>query len=154
VARFNVTSLLWNHPARESSASIPALEILAPFIPVLRTSLHWGMGMEQTWKWKGSSAGNQSTAHIISCDTLHSRWACQKIVTSAKGASGPVAMKGRYKSQPRSQLSHSLLLAPSSWDQGEFEAPSLPLSKWDLSSVDLPADSGYVLSCGLDLLAM
>ncbi|XP_075027911.1 feather keratin Cos2-3-like [Calonectris borealis] len=35
-------------------------------------------------------------------------------------ASGPAAMKGRYKSQSRSLLSHPLLLPPPPWEAGEM----------------------------------
>ncbi|KAL9823749.1 LOW QUALITY PROTEIN: feather keratin Cos1-1/Cos1-3/Cos2-1-like [Geothlypis trichas] len=42
-------------------------------------------------------------------------------VTSAKAAPGPAAVKGRYKRQPKSLLSHPLLLLPSAWEPGHLQ---------------------------------
>ncbi|XP_071584345.1 feather keratin Cos2-3-like [Heliangelus exortis] len=55
-----------------------------------------------------------------------------EIDTSAKGASGPAAVKGRYKRQPKSWLSHCLLLDPSPWEP-ETSEKKVHLQPQDMS---------------------
>jgi len=93
ITQVHVTYLHGMPPALELSL-LPAI---MSFCPGNSTDSHSGnyrslpMGkhVALSRKWKGSSAGNQDTAHAISWVDLRFTWTCQKIITSPKAASGP-----------------------------------------------------------------
>ena len=88
-----------------------------------------------------SITGRQHTSCIISWDVLHSRGACQKIITASRDASGHGAAKVHYKSQPSPVLPHPLLWTFPPWEPGECEILPCPphSSTGQLISADLLA---------------